>query len=187
MTFESALAAIDAAHAEDPRDSVDGPYELYYARKCTSYLTKIDGDASELLRLAVRAQHFRRWEVQRDAYPMTKAGYFAWRTGLKKRQAEQVSHLLLSHGYSAEEADRVASIIRKDNFKKDAETQTLEDVACLVFLDAEFEKFKETVEEDKIIHILQKTWPKMSERGHAVALQMHMSEECARLVQKALS
>lgn len=187
MSLQTALEAIDAAHAEDPRSTPDGPYELFYAQKCTHYLERLDDKASDLLQLAVRAQHFRRWEVPRDSYPMTKPGYFSWRTGLKRRQGELVSQILLHHGYSAEEAERVASMIRKDNFKKDPETQTLEDVACLVFLDAEFDEFKELHEEDKIIKILQKTWPKMSERGHEVALEMHMSDDCARLVRKTLS
>lgn len=187
MSFEKALAAIDAAHAEDPRSTPEGPYELVYARKCTAYLTKLDPDASEVLRLAVRAQHFRRWEVPRDSYPMTKAGYYAWRTGLKARQASDAARLVLEAGYGPADADRVAAMIRKDDFKRDGEGQTLEDVACLVFLDDGFERFRTEHAEEKIVHVIRKTWPKMSERGHAVALEIPMSEECARIVRKALS
>ena len=72
--YEKALAAIDAAHALDPNKTTinnqELPYEVHYAQKCTSYLSKRSPDASETLRLAIRAQHFRRWEVPRSTYPM---------------------------------------------------------------------------------------------------------------------
>ena len=117
----------------------------------------------------------------------TKAGYYAWRTGLKKRQGEQASKICLECGYTQPQADRIASMIRKDNFKTDPETQVLEDVACLVFLDDQFEQFNELHEEDKIITILRKTWPKMSDRGHEIALTIAMTPDCTAVVQKALS
>lgn len=70
MSFQKAIEAIDEAHAMDPR-IVDGrPYELAYAEKCTMFLEKLDPSPSDIVRLAVRAQHFRRWEVPRDSYPM---------------------------------------------------------------------------------------------------------------------
>ena len=70
----------------------------------------------------------------------------------------------------------MAHLIRKEDLKKDEETQTLEDVACLVFLDDQFEEFEQQHDEDKIVKILQKTWGKMSGRGHELALEIPMSE-----------
>ncbi len=190
--YEKALRLMDEAHAQDPRiiDDSNGtkiPYELHYAKKMSSYLEKRCPDAAETLRLAIRAQHFRRWEIPRSAYPMTKAGYHAWRTYLKKRQAEQAEHICLECGYSEEEAHEVGSMIRKENLKKDEQTQILEDVACLVFLDDQFEEFKKEHDEEKILVILRKTWGKMSERGHELALEISMSAQASELVQKALS
>lgn len=73
MSLVQALSAIDAAHAEDPRKTESGrPYELVYAEKCTLYLSKLNPEADELLQLAVRAQHFKRWQVPRDTYPMVR-------------------------------------------------------------------------------------------------------------------
>ncbi|KAH7088760.1 hypothetical protein FB567DRAFT_522235 [Paraphoma chrysanthemicola] len=189
--FEKALAAIDAAHSLDPNkttsNGVETPYELHYAQKCTSYLEKRSPDASEHLRLAIRAQHFRRWEIPRSSYPMTKPGYHAWRTFLKKRQAELVSTICVESGYDATFADRVGALIRKEDLKKDEETQVLEDVACLVFLDDQFEQFEKEHDEDKIVGILRKTWGKMTERGHELALEIRMEGRAREVVEKALS
>ncbi|KAI4687977.1 uncharacterized protein J4E84_004905 [Alternaria hordeiaustralica] len=188
--LERALTAIDAAHAEDPNKvSINGtemPYELHYAQKCTSYLEKRAPSASEPLRIAIRAQHFRRWEVPRASYPMTRPGYHAWRTFLKKRQAELVEQICLDAGYSAEDASTVGSLIRKEDLKVNEETMVLEDVACLVFLDDQFEAFEKEHDEEKIIKILQKTWGKMTERGHELALEIPMGERPREVVMKAL-
>ena len=79
--------------------------------------------------------------------------------------------------------------MRKDDLRKEEpETQTLEDVACLVFLDDQFEAFeKEINDEEKMVGILKKTWAKMSEKGRGMALQIAMSERCRGLVEKALA
>jgi len=138
--IQQALSLIDEGHSKDPRKTPSGePYELHYGQRMTHYLNLHTPDPSPLLQVAVRAQHFRRWEVPRDSYPKTKPGYFAWRTFLKKRQAEQVKEICLACGFSEEEAGRVASLIAKEDLKKgegkgDAEAQVLEDCACLVFL-----------------------------------------------------
>ncbi|KAH6613925.1 hypothetical protein C7974DRAFT_320806 [Boeremia exigua] len=189
--YTKALAAIDAAHALDPTktpiNGEDVPYELHYARKCTSYLEKRAPDAPEHLRLAIRAQHFRRWEVPRASYPMTRVGYHAWRTFLKKRQAELVEAICADAGCAEETTRRVGALMRKEDLKADEETQVLEDVACLVFLDDQFEAFEREHDEEKIIGILRKTWGKMTERGHELALEIPMGERPKEVITKALA
>jgi hypothetical protein len=190
--YHKALAAIDAAHAQDPKTvDIDGtptPYELHYAQKCAHYLLKHTSAPSEHLRLAVRAQHFRRWEVPRNTYPMTRIGYHSWRTALKKRQAEQVRDICLESGYEQADAERVASLVNKEGLKTDGETQVLEDVACLVFLDDQFEEFEKGLgDEEKILGILRKTWAKMGERGRELAMQMKLEGRPKELVEKALA
>lgn len=191
--YELALERIDQAHSDDPNqvesNNTTNPYELHYARKMTFYLERINPTASDLLRLAIRAQHLRRWEVPRSSYPATKIGYHSWRSGLQKRQAELVEQMCLESGYSADEAARVGAMVRKADLKRgDPDTQTLEDVACLVFLDDQFDKFeKDLGDEDKMIDILRKTWGKMSEAGHAEALKLDLSERATALVTRALA
>jgi hypothetical protein len=62
--YETAISLIDEAHAQDPNIAiVDGreiPYELHYAQKSTQYLSLRCPNASPILKVAVRAQHFRR-------------------------------------------------------------------------------------------------------------------------------
>lgn len=189
--FERALELIDGAHAQDPNrivvDGKDQPYELHYSQKMSSYLQKRCSSSPDLLRLAIRAQHLRRWEIPRHSYAMNKQGYYSWRTALKNRQAELVFQICLDSGYSEEDAHRVAALVRKENLKNDEETQILEDVACLVFLDDQFEEFEKLHDEDKIVTILRKTWAKMSERGHELSLEIPMSEHAKYLVTKAIS
>ncbi|KAF2844789.1 hypothetical protein T440DRAFT_473112 [Plenodomus tracheiphilus IPT5] len=188
--YQKALSAIDAAHALDPtKTTISGqevPYELHYAQKSTQYLELRCPNAPETLRLAIRAQHFRRWEVPRSSYPMTRPGYHAWRTGLKIRQASLVRDICLASGYSTEDSERVGALIRKEDLKQDEETQVLEDVACLVFLDDQFEAFEKEHDEEKIIKILQKTWGKMTEKGHELALKIPMGERPREVMEKAL-
>lgn len=127
-----------------------------------------------------------RWEVPRSSYPATKPGYLNWRSFLKKRQADLASAICVGCNFSPAEAEAVAALIRKEDLKKNEETQVLEDVACLVFLDDQFEEFEKEHDDVKIVDILRKTWGKMSERGHGLALQINMSEKAKDLVEKAL-
>ncbi|RJE21621.1 hypothetical protein PHISCL_06027 [Aspergillus sclerotialis] len=155
----------------------------------TKYLHQRCPTASETLQLAIRAQHLRRWEVPRDLYPKTKPGYYAWRSYLQKRQAEIAQQICLESGYSQPDAERVAALVRKEGLKQeDEETQVLEDVACLVFLDDRFEEFERGIEEVKVIEILRKTLAKMSKDGRALAGEVvgGLSERARGLVQKAL-
>jgi len=188
--YEKAAIAIDEAHYQDPKKVTKSdrevPYELFYAEKMSHYLEMRCPDASPILRLAIRAQHLKRWEVPRTSYPMTKAGYYSWRTFLKKRQAEIVEKICIDAGMAEEDAKRVGMLVRKEDLKSDQETQVLEDVACLVFLDDQFEEFKEGYDDDKIVNIIKKTWVKMSPAGHQLALKIPMSEHSLKLVTKAL-
>jgi len=123
---------------------------------------------------------------------MTRPGYLTWRAKLKSQAAAQVAELLASPAIDPplpqEVIDRVAALVRKENLKDDDETQTLEDVACLVFLDDQFDDFekKPEIDEAKMVGILKKTWTKMSPQGHALALQLDLSERAKVLIEKAL-
>lgn len=189
--FSKARSEIYAAHDEDPtKVTINGkhiPYETHYAEKMESYLSKRSPRASEVLRLAICAQHFRRWEVPRSSYPMTKVGYHSWRSGLKKRQAELCGQILEKY-YSKADVERGMALIEKEGLKQgEEEVQVLEDVACLVFLDDQFDEFQKKHDEDKMVNILKKTWVKMSKQGQDMALEIPMTDECKALVEKALN
>ena len=188
---EDAIARIDAANGADPnREFVDGearPAALVYSERMTRWLETLAPDASEALRIAVRAQHIQRWTVPRAEFPEGREGYHRWRTTLAKFHAERTAAILAGAGYGADVIDRVKKLLRKRGLKTDPEVQMLEDVACLVFLESYFADFSKQHDEAKVIGILQKTWAKMSPVGHEAALALDMPAEARALVEKALS
>ena len=56
-----------------------------------------------------------------------------------------------------------------------------------MFLEFYFSKFSEKYSEEKLIDIVQKTWKKMSEKGHKAALELKLPESALALITKALS
>ena len=188
--FRSAIRRFDDANAEDPTHVGLGgesfPSELLYARHMTRWLDRLYPDASEPLRLAARSQHLRRWRIPRSSYPMDRAGYLRWRSDLYTFHADEATHILRDVGYDDETIARVRSLLRKERLKADPETQALEDVACLVFLETEFADFAAKHEEEKVLRILRRTWAKMSPRGHEAALALDLPPGARALLEKAL-
>ena len=92
-------------------------------------------------------------------------------------------------GYDDTMVARVGSLLRKENLKSDAETQTLEDVICLVFLENYFVDFaqKHAHEPEQVITILRRTWRKMSPRGQAEAMKLPLGDRERLLIQQALN
>lgn len=189
--FNQAIAAIDEANSADPRqwehEGESHPRELWFSKRHSDWVRKLDPNASVPLLLATRSQHICRWESPRSDYPMDRAGYLKWRSDLKffhaKRSAEILSHV----GYDQTTIDRVTELNLKKNLSKDPECQTLEDALCLTFMEAQFDDLIAETEENKIIKIVQKTWGKMSELGHEHALKLPLSDAAKDTVIKALS
>jgi hypothetical protein len=149
-------------------------------------LEEFDAESSEEVQLAVRCQHICRWEIPRDSYEMNRPGYLKWRTELKKFHAHKALEILASVGYDKEVQDKVSFLLQKKQLKRNEDTQTMEDVICLVFLQFYFDPFIAKHSEEKIVDIVQKTWKKMSEKGHDSALQLTYSDLGLSLVKKAL-
>jgi hypothetical protein len=189
--YQRAIDRFDDANRQDPnRTRVDGieyPDELLYARRMTQWLERLKPGAGDALRLAVRCQHLCRWMIPRSQYPMTRGGYHQWRTTLARFHADKAGEILRDVGYPENLVARVQSLVRKEGLKTDAETQALEDVACLVFLEHEFSDFAARHDEQKVIGIVARTWRKMSERGRAAALGLDLKPADRALIEKALA
>lgn len=187
------IADIDALNSQDPHMEISNgervPKELLYSIRMTDMLQEFCPDASENLKIAVRAQHIQRFTHPREKYPMDRKGYLQWRTELKKFHGEKAAGIMRSNGYGDEDIQKVDDLINKRKLKTDPEAQTLEDVVCLVFLKYYFDDFidKHIEDKNKIIDIVQKTWKKMSEKGHAYALSLPHSRKALDIVNKALS
>jgi hypothetical protein len=184
--FHAAIAAFDAANAQDPTQIAGVPAELLYARRMTDWLNRLYPDAGELLHLAARSQHIRRWMIPRSKYPITRAGYHQWRTFLYSFHADTAAEILRQTGYDDTTISRIRSLLKKEKLKADPEMQMLEDVACLVFLESYFADFAMKHDEEKVIGILRRTWKKMSPRAHSAALELNLSPQARQLIEKAL-
>lgn len=188
--YAHAIARFDAANAEDPNTESAGggaePKELLYARRMSAMLERFAPDAPEAVRLAVRCQHIRRWEIPRASYPRTPEGYQAWRARLLDHHARFAAQILGEAGYDEDMVVRIASIVRKEHLKKNPEAQLLEDVAGLVFLEhyaAGFVAGHRDYDEAKLKDILRKIFRKMSAQGRrAVASLIVLPAELAPLV-----
>ena len=195
-TYDKALALIDAANSEDPNqvnaDGKDWPKELLYSERMTDMLGRYNPDADNAMKLASRSQHIQRWKSPRNAYPMDRIGYLKWRKDLYKIQANNAAGLLLEAGYDDETIDRVRNAVAKKNIKGNADTQLLEDVTDLVFIEhylLEFVAKHPNYTEEKWIEIIQKTWHKMSANAHEFALSgaVTLPESLVPLIKKAVS
>ncbi|WPP49006.1 DUF4202 domain-containing protein [Catalinimonas niigatensis] len=189
--FARTLAAFDAANTEDPhQEEVEGkmmPKELVYGQRMSEMLAGFAPEASETLQLSARCQHIQRWTLPRSNYPMDRKGYLKWRTQLKLFHGKKAAEIMETEGYDAEMIERVKFLLNKQKLKSDPETQTLEDVICLVFLKYYFSDFTKQHSEEKLIDIVAKTWGKMSEKGHEAAMQLSFSPEEQHIIQKALA
>lgn len=189
--FDRAIRLIDEANAADPNHvTVDGaarPAELVYTERMTAALERFDPDASEHLKIAARGQHIERWTSPRKDYDDGRIGYLKWRKELKDYHAKRLGEIMAEAGYGADDIARVQSLVKKERMKQDVEAQTLEDVVCLVFLEGYFADFAKKHEDGKVVDILRKTWPKMSDRGRAAALNLNMPDDARRLVEQALA
>ena len=190
--FSRAMALFDAANAEDPNLDEGQPKELLYGLRMSDMIARFAPEASEAAQLAVRAQHIQRWKVPRNTYPMTKEGYHAWRTGLYGFQADTAGELMRQAGYDDAMIERVKKAVGKRGIKSNPETQLLEDVASLVFIEhymLAFAQSKPEYDEAKWLEIVRKTWKKMSKNAQAFALsgKVGLPEPLVPLITKAIS
>lgn len=194
--YQKAVALIDAANQEDPnQETADGkawPKELLYSHRMADMLERYAPEADDAMKLAIRAQHIQRWKSARSDYPMTREGYLKWRTDLYKFHAESAGALLAEAGYGDEDIERVKQAVGKKAIKRNPDTQLLEDVTDLVFIEhymLAFASKHPEYDEEKWLDIIRKTWKKMSERAHQFALSgsIKLPEPLLPLIQKAIA
>ena len=188
------IAAIDDANSHDPRSiEVSGkqrPYENVYSERMTERLLAMYPDASELLRIAARAQHLRRFDIPRQNFPEGRNGYNDWRRTCREHHAKLIAKIMAEHGYAGTDIAHVGTLIRKEKLKKDRESQALENVVDVVFVEHYFDEFLgkySSYDDDKIIDIVGKTLRKMSPKGHQEALALDLPERTRTLIMAAVA
>ena len=174
--LQRVLARIDELNGGDPvAEVVDGasvPRELRYSRRLSDWVLRLDPRASEPLRIAARGQHVRRWTIPRETYPMTRAGYLRWRETLKTFHMQTVASVMRDAGYDDATIERVRAIMSKRRLGADADSQTLEDALCLLFLEAQLADLRRKTPDDTMREVIRKTWRKMSPCAQTLATEL---------------
>lgn len=187
----NAYQAFDAYNKKDPNTEVfeGNTYskELLYAIRMTEQLEKFAPGSPEHVQLAARCQHIGRWEIARAEYPMDKKGYLQWRNKLKQHHASIAEKILKECGYDTDTIEKVKFLLLKKQLHTNAETQLLEDIICLVFVEYYLDDFAAKHDEEKVIDILHKTLKKMSNRAITQAVDLVQSDHVKDLLQKATS
>ncbi len=195
-SYHKARNLIDAANTEDPNKvTVDGrewPKELLYSERMTNMLNRYNPQVDDTMQLAIRAQHIERWKSPRNAYPMDRIGYLKWRKDLYKIQADTTARLLQQAGYAEVDIERARSAVAKKNIKSNPDTQLLEDVTDLCFLEhyiLDFVNRHPDYSEEKWFEIIQKTWNKMSDEAQKFVMDggVNLPESLGPLILKAVS
>ena len=193
--YEQALQLIDSANSEDPNieqaDGKDWPKELLYSLRMSAMLLRYQPTADDVIKLAVRGQHIQRWQSPRSAYPMDRAGYHRWRSDLYRFHADKVAAIMAQAGCDEQAIERASKAVAKVGIKSNPDTQLLEDVVGLVFIEhymLDFAAKHPEYSEQKWLDIIRKTWHKMSQEAHDFVLAGNISlpEALRPLILKAV-
>lgn len=195
--LQQLIQQIDALNAADPQsehDPLSGkslPKELLYGQRMSAMLARYCPQASLTLQIAARAQHIQRWQVPRQNYPTGSEGYKAWRRCLHDFHAETTARLMMEAGFDKEAIATVKRSIAKRGIKQHEESQQLEDIAALVFLEhylLDFMAAHPDYNAEKWQALLDKTGRKMSANGRRYACeQLNLPNDCQQLLQNVFA
>ena len=194
--YDRARDLIDAANSADPNqvkaNGREWPKELLYSERLSDMLERFKPDSDEVMKLAIRSQHIERWKSSRKDYPEGRIGYLQWRKDLYKIQASRAAELMQEAGYDEDSSKRAWQAVAKKNIKGNPDTQLLEDVTDLVFLEhymLEFVGKHPDYSEEKWLEIVRKTWHKMSPDAQQFALSgaVILPESLVPLIHKAVT
>ena len=185
--YDAAVAAIDAANADDPTvvevRAQRVALALVHGQLAAEWIEKLVDQPDETLTLAARAHHLRRWELPRDSYPLGRSGYLRWRRDQKARHANDVAAILQSCGYETNEIEAVQRLIRRESVDG---AQAVEDAACLVFIETQLASIAQRLDHDLLIEVIRKTARKMSDRGLELVASIPLGDAENSLLKQAL-
>jgi hypothetical protein len=186
-SFDLAISKFDEFNNADPNVEGDSgkPRELLYAQRMSECLTRFAPNASEEVRLAARCQHIGRWQIPRATYPDGKKGYLQWRSKLKDLHAQTASSILRECGYDDDQIDKVKFLLLKKDLPHNADTQLLEDVVCLVFVEFYLADFAKKHEQSKVVDVLRKTMKKMSAHAKTAASNLALDDATRAILSQA--
>ncbi|MBG9992198.1 DUF4202 domain-containing protein [Pseudoalteromonas sp. NZS37] len=193
--FNKVITLIDEANNQDPNTEQHNgesfPKEYLYSQRMSEMLTRFKPDADALMQIAVRAQHIQRWKSPRSDFEMNKQGYHQWRSALYIFHASLAVELMKQAGFNDTDQNRVYNAVAKKDIKRNPDSQLVEDVASLVFIEhymLGFASAKPDYNEEKWIGIIRRTWQKMSDEAHEFVLagNITLPTPLVGLIHKAL-
>ncbi|ATC88403.1 DUF4202 domain-containing protein [Pseudoalteromonas arctica] len=193
--FNKVIALIDEANNQDPNTEQHNgesfPKEYLYSQRMSEMLTRFKPDADALMQIAARAQHIQRWKSPRSDFEMNKQGYHQWRSALYIFHASLAVELMKQAGFNDTDQNRVYNAVAKKDIKRNPDSQIVEDVASLVFIEhymLGFANSKPDYNEEKWIGIIRRTWQKMSDEAHEFVLtgNITLPDPLVGLIHKAL-
>jgi Domain of unknown function (DUF4202) len=172
-SLTAAIAAVDVANGFDPTvvsfGGVEAPLAQLQGQRATVWLERLAPDASAAVTLAARAHHLRRWTVDRASYPEGRAGYHRWKRAAKEVHASALAEVTAGSSLDVALLERAQSLVQRIGLGTDAETQLIEDCACLVFLETQYEALIAKIGREKVVDAVWKTVKKMSPEAIALA------------------
>ncbi len=190
------ITLIDQANSQDPNTEIYNaqslPKESLYATRMSEMLARFNPNADELMQIAVRGQHIERWQSPRSNFAMNKQGYHQWRSALYIFHASRVIELMQQVGFNEAQQQRVYAAVAKQDIKRNPDSQLVEDIASLVFIEhymLAFTSTKPDYDEQKWLGIIRRTWQKMSveARDFVLAGNVTLPEPLVRLIHKAVA
>lgn len=188
---QRAIEAIDDANSADPNrlnfEGVEQPLALLQGRLASKWLARLEPNAGAAVEIGVRAHHLRRWTVERESYPDGRAGYHRWKRAAKEVHAIALGEVTKDCGLDRFVLERAQDLVRRVGLGVDAETQLVEDCACLVFLETQFEPLIEKIGEEKVVDAVAKTLKKMSPAAIGLAGEAVGGQAGRAVLAKAVS
>ncbi len=185
--LDAALALIDQANEDDPNNYRGTPLALTQGRRASAWLAKLTSEPSEELQIAARAHHLKRWELERSAFPEGRAGYLNWRRTNKKHQAASATKIMTEAGYDETACVEVTQLLLRRNLGQDPQTQLLEDVACLVFVETQLDDVANKLDTTKMVEVVAKTLKKMSPQAIESIAIIPINEKSQQILTAAIN
>lgn len=178
--FDHAIKKFDEYNSSDPNGK-----ELLYSQRMSDRLAQFKPGSPEHIQLAVRCQHIGRWTIPRNTFPEGKKGYIAWRNKLKQFHADTAASILNECSYDENTISKVKDLLLKKDLRNNPETQLLEDIVCMVFVEFYLDEFAAKHNDEKVIDILAKTLKKMSPQAIGVATRFKLAPRTSELLIQA--
>jgi hypothetical protein len=104
---------------------------------------------------------------------------------LKFHHARIAEGIMLACDYDVHTIEIVKFLLLKRELQQNPETQLLEDVICLVFIEHYLADFAAQHEPEKVVDIVRKTMKKMTHRAIVATSSLNLSNDVKDILQKA--